>query len=291
MLFEKRKCFFSYSGSFNINPPSYIIKLYYHEDDERTRVGQKQKNVLGRSEAVPIKLYGSLQHKKRLLKKGQRNDRIRSPGVRAFHNNYFALRNWIEADDLTVNETMDGCRPSGVDITSRRPARRISLSSGPPPEIPLPAPEFHEWRELVGSRTRQRLEEEIFISERIQARGGGRNLIKHGDPERNKDLSLTSQKWLIVNKRLEFHISKVTACKPNACNVVSNFNMLVNCLVQSFLVSQNLKSLFPDVAIKFDLFWSGDPISNQHKILIQKQQIVKTGGKDEFITSEKRFER
>ena len=39
---------------------------------------QKQKNVLGRSEAVPLKMYATCQHKKGLLKnKRIRNDRIR----------------------------------------------------------------------------------------------------------------------------------------------------------------------------------------------------------------------
>jgi hypothetical protein len=54
------------------------------------------------------------------------------------------------------------------------------------------------WR----SAARQRFVEEMYIYGRSQARDGKISPIKDGDPHRNRDLSLTSQKRLIVNKNL-----------------------------------------------------------------------------------------
>ena len=163
--------------------------------------------------------------------------------MRAFHNKYSALRDCIEAEHMTYFWTFhNGKYPETSDdywkhlaairvVTPRkRPAGDSSPLQYHPREISLPTPEFRQWRELVDPRTHQRLAEEIFIPGRIRARGGSRNIIKHGDPHRNGDLSLTSQKWLIY--------------KQHACGCIvwmSNFNILVNCLVKSFLFPQNLK--------------------------------------------------
>ena len=74
-----------------------------------------------------------------------------------------------------------------MDITPRRPAGRLFLSSGLPPEISLPAPEFHHWRELVGQRLVRDWLKKFTSPGRNQAHSEKKiSPIKDGDPDQNK---------------------------------------------------------------------------------------------------------
>ena len=147
--------------------------------------------------------------------------------VRPLHKEYFALLSKSKADVLTGNRNTwlpSGTtnRSSGLDITIWRPTGRVSLSSGPPSEIPLPVPEFQQWRELVDPRTRQRLAEEIFIPDRNQADGGKISHIKDGDPvPKGTFLSWNAQS--ILNK------------KPKFTHLLFQKNIDIVCLSETFL--------------------------------------------------------
>ena len=80
-----------------------------------------------------------------------------------------------------------------VDIPRKRSAGRLSLFAVPPPEIPLPASEFRQWRQLEGPRPVRDWRKKFCIPGRNQARGGKISVIKDGDPHRNGGLSSTSQ--------------------------------------------------------------------------------------------------
>ena len=120
--------------------------------------------------------------------------------VRPLHKGYFALRNKSEADVLTVNRnslrpsgTSD--RPSGLDLTPRRPTGRVPLASGPPPEIPLLAPELRQWRGARRSTAWQGLVREILHPQKKSQAGSGKiSPIKRWGSRPNRDLSFISQK-------------------------------------------------------------------------------------------------
>ena len=114
------------------------------------------------------------QHKRGLLKKENKrriNDRTRLfqmyvPSTK--DTSHFGIvwnRNtWsvFEPSAIGVN-TQKHLAATRVDIPRKRPAGRLSLSSVPPPEIPLPVPELRQWRELESPRPARNWWKKIYI--------------------------------------------------------------------------------------------------------------------------------
>ena len=136
-----------------------------------------------------------------------------SQDMRAFHNKYSAFWDCMEAEQMVCLWTFhNGKYPETSEdhrkhltairtvIPRKRSAGKLSLSSVSPRRI-----RYQPWVSPVERAFRSANPREIggrnFIPGRIRARGWSNNLIKHGDPHRNVELRLTSQKWLIVNKK------------------------------------------------------------------------------------------
>ena len=130
-----------------------------------------------------------------------------APEVRACYKGYFSHRDCLESQQMvglwTFRRSGNYSKTSddhlGLDITLRTPAGIHPLFSTTM-EISLSASEFCKWKELEGPLLVRDWWKKFTSLGRSQALGGKISPIKDGDPHRNKNLSVTSQKGLIVNK-------------------------------------------------------------------------------------------
>ena len=118
--------------------------------------------------------------------------------VRPLHKEYLVLRSKSERDALTVNRNIwrpsgTSGRLSGLDITPRRPTGRVSLASGPPPESPLSAPEFRQWRGARRSQLGRDWWEKFCIPGKESSWWWKDKPYKRWRSRPNKDLSFISQ--------------------------------------------------------------------------------------------------
>ena len=92
-----------------------------------------------------------------------------STGISTYYGIVWKRNRWslFDLSAITVNSqeqltTIDNIWWSFV-IPRKKPAGKTSLSAGPPPKIPLSAPELRQWRGARSSTARQGLVKEIFI--------------------------------------------------------------------------------------------------------------------------------